>query len=253
LGGAARHGSGAIAPIIPSKTVSKLEFPTFTFQRSHDSRVTVNAVARQVKGTRTNYSDPSMSEKKGPLPDALSDQIVAIEREVDSNSYRAGPWARLVNEVRALPIAERRSVAENLSRISRKLHRRSGRSTVSDRRVTSRKLRRCRRRSGPCAGHSAPIKFAGHRFRSALDNSACQSHRRLPAQRSPRVCVSLWDRAAVQDVLRPVPGPGALRAPAVSSVRDDRLCDWRLAADLVRRPVLRISIHVCWGCSEPWS
>lgn len=72
-----------------------------------------------------------MSEKKGPLPDALSDQIVAIEREVDSNSYRAGPWARLVNEVRALPIAERRSVAENLSRISRKLHQRSGRSTVS--------------------------------------------------------------------------------------------------------------------------
>ena len=72
-----------------------------------------------------------MSEKKDPLPDALSDQIVAIEREVDSNSYRAGPWARLVNEVRALPIAERRSVAENLSRISRKLHQRSGRSTVS--------------------------------------------------------------------------------------------------------------------------
>ena len=72
-----------------------------------------------------------MSEKKGPLPDVLSDQIVAIEREVDSNSYRAGPWARLVNEVRALPIAERRSVAENLSRISRKLHQRSGRSTVS--------------------------------------------------------------------------------------------------------------------------
>jgi hypothetical protein len=72
-----------------------------------------------------------MSEEKIPLPDALSDQLVAIEREVDSNRYRAGPWTRVVNEVRALPIAERRSVAENLSRISRKLHQRSGRSTVS--------------------------------------------------------------------------------------------------------------------------
>lgn len=42
-----------------------------------------------------------MSEKKGPLPDA-----VAIEREVDSNGDRAGPWAQVVNEIRALPIAE---------------------------------------------------------------------------------------------------------------------------------------------------
>jgi hypothetical protein len=72
-----------------------------------------------------------MREEKIPLPDALSDQLVAIEREVDSNRYRAGPWTRVVNEVRALPIAERRSVAENLSRISRKLHQRSGRTTVS--------------------------------------------------------------------------------------------------------------------------
>ena len=72
-----------------------------------------------------------MSEENIPLPDALSDKLVAIERDVDSNSYRAGPWARVVNEIRALPIAERRSVAENLSRISRKLHQRGGRSTVS--------------------------------------------------------------------------------------------------------------------------
>jgi hypothetical protein len=72
-----------------------------------------------------------MSEEKVSLPGALSDQIVAIEREVDSNSYRAGPWALVVNEIRALPIAKRRSAAESLSRISRKLHQRSGRSTVS--------------------------------------------------------------------------------------------------------------------------
>ena len=57
-----------------------------------------------------------MAEEGNPPRNALSQRITAIEREVESNSYRAGPWARLVNEVRVLPIAERRQVAELLSR-----------------------------------------------------------------------------------------------------------------------------------------
>jgi len=72
-----------------------------------------------------------MTEESTPSADALSDRIAAIERQVDSNSYRAGPWARVVNEVRALPMAERRSLAETLSRVSRKLHRRSARGSIS--------------------------------------------------------------------------------------------------------------------------
>jgi hypothetical protein len=71
-----------------------------------------------------------MSEESMPSAD-VSDRIAAIERQVDSNSYRAGAWVRVVTEVRALPIAERRSLAETLSRVSRKLHQRSGRGTIS--------------------------------------------------------------------------------------------------------------------------
>jgi hypothetical protein len=72
-----------------------------------------------------------MTEESMPSVDALSDRIAAIERQLDSNSYRAGPWARVVNEVRALPIAGRRSLAGDLSRVSRKLHQRSGRGGIS--------------------------------------------------------------------------------------------------------------------------
>jgi len=72
-----------------------------------------------------------MTEGSMLLADALSDRIAAIERQVDSNSYHAGPWARVVKEVRALPIAERRSLAETLSRVSRKLHQRSARGRIS--------------------------------------------------------------------------------------------------------------------------
>jgi hypothetical protein len=165
-----------------------------------------------------------MSEKRGLLPDA-----VAIEREVDSNCDRAGPWARVVNEIRALPIAERRSVAENLSRMSRKLHQRSGRSTVS---VPAGYLAEL----GLAIAGAVVLALGTRRqsnllitvLRTIAVSAACQSHRRLPARRSLRVCVSLWVRNAVQDVFRPVPGAAALRATAVASVRDDRLSDWRL-------------------------
>lgn len=72
-----------------------------------------------------------MTEEGMPSAEGLSDRIAAIEQQVDSNSYHAGPWARVVNEVRTLPIAERRLLAEDLSRVSRKLHQRSGRGTIS--------------------------------------------------------------------------------------------------------------------------
>src|SRR5215813_2570459 len=72
-----------------------------------------------------------MTEESMPVADALSGRIAAIEQAVDSNSYHPGPWARVVSEARALPIAERRQVAEHLSRVSRKLHQRSGRGTIS--------------------------------------------------------------------------------------------------------------------------
>jgi len=72
-----------------------------------------------------------MTEESVPSTDPWPDRIAAIERQVDSDSYRAGPWGRLVNELRALPIAERRSLAEAVSRVSRKLHLRNRRGTIS--------------------------------------------------------------------------------------------------------------------------
>ncbi len=62
---------------------------------------------------------------------AIREQMEAIERDLDAGSYRAGPWSRLTRQVRALPIDARRAVAEDLSRVSRKLHLRGGRRTLS--------------------------------------------------------------------------------------------------------------------------
>jgi len=41
-----------------------------------------------------------------------------------------GPWAQVVKQIRALPLAERRSLSEDVSRVSRKLHQRARRRTI---------------------------------------------------------------------------------------------------------------------------
>ena len=64
-------------------------------------------------------------------PATISDRIAAIEREVDANHYSPGPWSRLVKEIRALPVAQRREYSRDLTRVSRKLHERGGRWTIS--------------------------------------------------------------------------------------------------------------------------
>lgn len=61
----------------------------------------------------------------------ISERIAAIERDVDNNRYSPGPWARLVKEIRGLPVAERREFSRDLTRVSRKLHERGGRSTIA--------------------------------------------------------------------------------------------------------------------------
>ncbi len=63
--------------------------------------------------------------------EALRGQIAAIERDLEAGSYRPGPWSRLTKQVRAMPVDSRCLVAEDLSRISRKLHLRGERRTLS--------------------------------------------------------------------------------------------------------------------------
>jgi hypothetical protein len=61
----------------------------------------------------------------------IRDRIAEIERQIDENRYHPGPWDRLLKDARALPRDERAALKEEISRVSGKLHRRDGKSTVS--------------------------------------------------------------------------------------------------------------------------
>ncbi len=63
--------------------------------------------------------------------DDLRGRIAAIERAVDDGSYRPGPWQALVRDIRNSMFFERAAVADDVSRVSRKLHLRKPRRRVS--------------------------------------------------------------------------------------------------------------------------
>jgi hypothetical protein len=57
----------------------------------------------------------------------LDRQLEAIEKSLLDGSYRPGPWGRFVDEAMRRPRTERRSVADQATRVSELLHRRHGR------------------------------------------------------------------------------------------------------------------------------
>jgi hypothetical protein len=61
----------------------------------------------------------------------LRAEIAEIERAIDSGVYRAGPWARLLTRARAASEEDRRAISVDVSRVSRKLHLRRARKTIS--------------------------------------------------------------------------------------------------------------------------
>ena len=61
----------------------------------------------------------------------VRDRAAEIERQIDQKAYRPGPWDKLLREARALPREDRAALKDDFSRISSKLHRREGRSTIS--------------------------------------------------------------------------------------------------------------------------
>src|SRR5260370_22664513 len=71
------------------------------------------------------------SESQQPLEGDLRDRILAIERAVEEGSYRPGPWHALVHDIRNSMFFERAAVADDVSRVSRKLHMRKRRRRVS--------------------------------------------------------------------------------------------------------------------------
>jgi hypothetical protein len=56
----------------------------------------------------------------------VRDRIAAIEQEVDQGRYRPGPWEATMGLARRLPRADRAALADEISRVSAKLHARKG-------------------------------------------------------------------------------------------------------------------------------
>jgi hypothetical protein len=61
----------------------------------------------------------------------LGRELAAIEADLDAGRYRAGAWQGFVRRARRRPREERRALAADVSRVSRKLHARQGLRTVS--------------------------------------------------------------------------------------------------------------------------
>jgi hypothetical protein len=74
---------------------------------------------------------PMEPETQQPLTGDLRGRILAIERSVDGGTYRPGPWHALVRDIRNSMFFERAAVADDVSRVSRKLHLRRGRRWLS--------------------------------------------------------------------------------------------------------------------------
>jgi len=54
----------------------------------------------------------------------LRGRLLMVERALDAGQYRAGEWTAVVRTLRAQPRAVRRALADDVSRVSRKVHRR---------------------------------------------------------------------------------------------------------------------------------
>ncbi|MEX2489901.1 MAG: hypothetical protein WD356_10295 [Pseudomonadales bacterium] len=55
-----------------------------------------------------------------------AEQLELIEHSLDEGSYRRGQWQRFLREAAMLDAAARRRLADDITRVSRKLHRRNG-------------------------------------------------------------------------------------------------------------------------------
>lgn len=89
--------------------------------------------ARGKKGQTTVAicSDARSSPGSFRHTEDLQKRLAAIERAVDNGTYTAGPWQRLIADLRKVPPAMRAAVADDIGRISRKLHLRHQRYSFS--------------------------------------------------------------------------------------------------------------------------
>jgi hypothetical protein len=61
----------------------------------------------------------------------LRARLSQIETAIDDGAYRPGPWGRLARDLKRCPDVERRAMAADVSRVSRKLHLRGARRTLA--------------------------------------------------------------------------------------------------------------------------
>jgi hypothetical protein len=64
-------------------------------------------------------------------PDDLRIGLLQIEHNLNEGRYRPGPWERYIRELKRRPPAARAALAFEVSRVSRKLHLRTPRKTIS--------------------------------------------------------------------------------------------------------------------------
>ena len=65
------------------------------------------------------------------MREQIRDRITEVERQIDDQSYRPGPWDKLLKDARTLPREDRLALKEEITRVSGKLHRRDGKRTLT--------------------------------------------------------------------------------------------------------------------------
>lgn len=64
-------------------------------------------------------------------PDDLRIGLLQIEHNLNEGRYRPGPWERYIRELKRRPAAARAALSADVSRVSRKLHLRTPRKTIT--------------------------------------------------------------------------------------------------------------------------
>ena len=78
------------------------------------------------------WTNIKAGEQSGPVsPPELQAQLAAIEAALERGDYKAGPWQKLTDELRNRDQVERAALADDLTRVSRRLHLRRHRYTMS--------------------------------------------------------------------------------------------------------------------------
>ncbi|MFZ0890733.1 MAG: hypothetical protein WA005_20015, partial [Candidatus Binataceae bacterium] len=72
-----------------------------------------------------------MAAERSAGIDEFSARLLAIEKALGEGRYRPGPWDAFVRAARNQPDDVRAALAADVSRVSRKLHLRTGRGTIS--------------------------------------------------------------------------------------------------------------------------